>query len=107
MKLGTLLKRKQDLLLLEEKHWRLKSREVWLKEGDNNTKFFHRYAQYRKAQNIINEIKGMDETFVSSHKEMVEAGFDFFSSLFKEKPGCPIEEILKVVDLFPTKILKI
>jgi hypothetical protein len=46
----------------------------------------------------------MDETSISSHKEMIEFGFDFFSSLFKEKMRCPIEEILKVVDLFPTKI---
>jgi len=75
-----------------------------LKEGDNNTKFFHRYAQHRKARNTINDIKDINGVSVSSHEEMVDAGVDFFSSIFKEKSGYPIEEILQVVDLFPNKI---
>ena len=49
---------KKDLLLSQdERQWRLKSRALWLKEGDQNTKFFHRYASHRNSINTIYEIR--------------------------------------------------
>lgn len=40
-----------DLLLDEEIYWRQRSRVVWLREGDKNTKFFHIKASTQKRKN--------------------------------------------------------
>ena len=40
-----------DCLSKEEVYWRQKSREVWLKEGDGNTKFFHNSVKIQRENN--------------------------------------------------------
>ena len=42
---------------LEEIMWRQKSREVWLKEGDRNTDFFHKMVNAHKRRNNVDRIK--------------------------------------------------
>ena len=42
---------------LEEVSWRQKSREIWLKEGDRNTGFFHRMENLHRRRNSINSIR--------------------------------------------------
>ena len=43
--------------LMEETSWRQKSREIWLKERDRNTGFFHRMANSHKKSNTIERIR--------------------------------------------------
>ena len=42
---------------MEETSLRQKSIEMWLKEGDSNTGFFHRMANSHRRRNTINKIK--------------------------------------------------
>ena len=42
---------------MEEVSWRQKSREIWLKEGDRNTGFFHRMANSHRRRNSISSIR--------------------------------------------------
>jgi len=44
---------KSKFLLEREETWRLRSREIWLQDEDGNIKFFHKYANGRKANNTI------------------------------------------------------
>ena len=42
---------------LEETHWRQHSRELWLREGDNNTGFFHRMVAAHRRFNHMDKIR--------------------------------------------------
>ena len=46
-------KRKKEILRNLEDEERIKSREIWMEKGDNNTKFFHCFANQRKNLNTI------------------------------------------------------
>ncbi|RVW91507.1 hypothetical protein CK203_046178 [Vitis vinifera] len=44
-------------VIKEEIFWRQKSRELWLKEGDNNTRFFHRMVNAHCRRNWLSKLK--------------------------------------------------
>lgn len=45
---------KLEVVFLEEEvYWRQRSRELWLRWGDRNTRWFHNHASYRKKRNTI------------------------------------------------------
>ena len=47
----------KEWAVMEEVSWRHNSREIWLKEGDRNTRFFHRMANSHKRRNSISSIR--------------------------------------------------
>ena len=57
------------LILLDEISWRQKSRALWLKEGDKNSKFFHRLANSHRNTNSIGQL--IIEGVVSSNQDEI------------------------------------
>jgi len=52
----SLVSKRSQILKEREESWRLRSKAIWLIEGDNNTKFFHKFSNGRKAINTIWEL---------------------------------------------------
>lgn len=52
----------EELLKKEETAWRKSSRTLWLKEGDNNTKFFNNSANAHKRSNHIDHLEIQGES---------------------------------------------
>ena len=72
-------------VLLEEVSWRQKSREVWLKEGDRNTGFFHRMANAHKRRNNVDQIR-INGVWYSEENGISEGIVNAFRSLLSN-PG--------------------
>ncbi|XP_074265047.1 uncharacterized protein LOC141587463 [Silene latifolia] len=72
----------------EEQYWRQRSRALWLKDGDRNTKFFHLRAGERKRKNHIHKL--IDDTGVvrEGNEAIACVANDYFRSLFStSNPG--------------------
>jgi hypothetical protein len=79
-------------LLCEKISWRQKSRALWLKEGDNNTKFFHRVANSNRRVNSIESLM-VNGSLSSNPSEIKEHMIHFYSKLFTERSGWrPVSE---------------
>ncbi|KAF3442021.1 hypothetical protein FNV43_RR15937 [Rhamnella rubrinervis] len=61
---------------------RQKSRELWLREGDQNTKFFHASLVVRKRQNRILTIK-TEKGWISNIKDIERYFLNQFQNLFE------------------------
>ena len=83
-------------VLLEEITWRQKSREVWLKEDDRNTGFFHKMANAHRRRNNVDKIK-INRAWLTEENDIREGIVNAFKMLLSNPgngallfPGCSL-----------------
>ena len=84
----------EKLALLEEISWRQKSRVLHLREGDSNTKFFHKIAKSNRRKNGIESL--MVSGSLSSDQGMIANCItQFFMNLYsKRQVDRPFTDVL-------------
>jgi exonuclease III len=88
----------------EEILWRQKSRVQWLKEGERNTKFFHRAMTHRRYINRITQLEDDQGTPIRDHDQIAEALNSFYQDLLTETNTNREEAIQKVTRHIPKLI---
>ena len=66
---------------MEEVHWRQKSREIWIREGDKNTDYFHCMANSHFRKNSFVRIK-VNGVWLTEDQKIREGVSNAFQSLF-------------------------
>ena len=75
----------EEWLRRNEMLCRQKSREMWLKNGDKNSKFFHLSTIIRRKQNSIDAIKDEGDSWLTCKKEIRRHIVEQFSQRFTEE----------------------
>ncbi|KAG5577177.1 hypothetical protein H5410_057311, partial [Solanum commersonii] len=70
----------------EKVAWRQRSRALWLKEGDRNTKFFHQTANAHKRYNHIDQLEVQGET-ITEPDRIKEEIISFYKKMYIEPEG--------------------
>ena len=71
---------------MKEISWRQKSRETWLKEGDKNTRFFHRMANSKRKRNCLKKIK-INGLWLSEEQEIKRGVVRAYQNLLSDLGG--------------------
>ena len=72
-------------VLMEEISWRKKSREVWSREGDRNTSFFHMMTNSHRRRNCLSKSK-INGTWLTEEQEIKGGVVRAFKNLLTD-PG--------------------
>jgi hypothetical protein len=72
---------------------------TWLKEGDQNTNFFHRKATGRRRKNKITKLTDSNGSMTENEQDFLDIANNFFNDLYKEDPNVNPTLLLDMVEL--------
>uniref|UniRef100_A0A2N9I0P4 Reverse transcriptase domain-containing protein n=1 Tax=Fagus sylvatica TaxID=28930 RepID=A0A2N9I0P4_FAGSY len=97
---------KHEVTLLygrEEKMWRQRSRNNWLRCGDRNTRFFHQSATQRRRQNFIESLQDNNGVVQTGDSGVAAIFLQYFQELFKTTDLTNLTPILSGVSSVVTR----
>lgn len=71
------------LLERQEIYWKQRSKQFWLREGDQNTKIFHKFATTRRRQNQVVRLKDEEGEWKEEKEDVRKVIVDYFSEIFQ------------------------
>ncbi|XP_042939571.1 uncharacterized protein LOC122274613 [Carya illinoinensis] len=88
-----------DVMLEEEEiKWRQRSKQLWLKEGDKNSKYFHKCATQRRQWNEIKVIENESGKKARSQEDISLLFQDYYQNLFESSNPRNIEDVLRDIE---------
>lgn len=92
-----------ELFGREEKMWRQRSRNNWLRSGDRNTRFFHQSATQRRRHNYIERLHDKNGVLQSGEVGVAAIFLDYFQNLFQSTNPSNIDPMLSGVKRVVTR----
>ena len=77
--------------------WRQKSRVLWLREGDRNSKYFHALVRQRRERNRITQLLDDNGNVVEDEEGLVAIATSYFRQIFESANPKDIAEALENV----------
>eukprot|EP00253_Pinus_taeda_P001856 PITA_01856 len=94
-------RRKQEEIL-----WKQKSRVQWLREGERNTKFFHKVMVQHRQRNRIFSIKNQEGQRVLQHEEIEKVLVNHFKDILREPQANRSDAIAKISREIPNVVTR-
>ena len=100
--ISSLRKEINELLDREDEMWNQRSRTLWIKHGDRNTKFFHDMASQRQRINKINGLEDANGVWQDSDEAIQDIISNYFSSIYRSNQP---SHFSPVIDAVETKVI--
>ena len=101
------LKELSTALKAEEMFWRQKSRVLWLREGDRNSKYFHALVKQRRARNRITQLIDENGNVVDDEEGLVAIATSYFRQICESSNQEDIDDALAEVLTMITRLTRI
>lgn len=66
----------------EEIFWKQKSRVMWLRAGDETTRYFHSITKSKRLRNTISSIQDAQGVIHKRHREVAELAQQYFQDMY-------------------------